>query len=255
MHIDGAGSGRPLVLGHRGASADAPENTLVAFRTALEQGADGVELDVWRCGTGEVVVHHDRDVRRTAGADLRISTTTLSRLRRLDVGGWKGDGFRGERIPTLREVLDALPEAFIDVELKSSGFPDLALPGAVVRQLRDARAQDRCVVSSFDDVLLAMVRLLAPEIACGLLFADQGHWRVRERVGTALLRPRAVHPQATLVTADRVRAWSERGLDVNVWTVDEAGEIARLASLGVSAIITNRPAVARQALARDLGRR
>src|SRR5512138_815337 len=92
-------SGRPLVLGHRGASADAPENTLAAFRLALEQGADGVELDVWRCRTGEVVVLHDEDTRRVAGSPLRVREATLAELRALDVGAWKGPGFRGERIP------------------------------------------------------------------------------------------------------------------------------------------------------------
>src|SRR5512138_2530443 len=96
-------SGRPLVLGHRGASADAPENTLAAFRLALEQGADGVELDVRRCRTGEVVVVHDADTSRVAGAPLRVGDASLSELRALDVGGPAGARFRGERIPRLEE--------------------------------------------------------------------------------------------------------------------------------------------------------
>src|SRR5512146_2344972 len=146
----GARGDRPLVLGHRGASGEAPENTVVAFRMAVEQGADGVELDVWRCGTGEVVVHHDPDARRPAGAAVRITTASLRQLRSLDGGAWKGETFRGERIPTLREVAEALPGSVLNVELKSSGMPDLGLPGAVFRVLRDARALDRCVVSSFD---------------------------------------------------------------------------------------------------------
>src|SRR5574340_963930 len=96
----GTAGPRPQILGHRGASADAPENTLAAFRLALEQGADGFELDAWRGGTGE--------------------------------------------------VLEALPGALVNVELKSAGLPDLALAGAVARVLRAARAAERCVVSSFD---------------------------------------------------------------------------------------------------------
>src|SRR5512138_1004030 len=105
--------GRPLVLGHRGASADAPENTLAAFRLAVDQGADGVELDVWRCATGEVVVHHDADTRRTAGERVRIDRATWAELRALDVGAWKGAPFRGERIPTLAEVLEAAPSVLV----------------------------------------------------------------------------------------------------------------------------------------------
>src|SRR5512147_1741217 len=139
--------GRPLVLGHRGASADAPENTLAAFRLAIEQGADGVELDVWRCGSGEVVVIHDEDARRVAGAPLRIAEAPLAALRELDAGAWKGERFRGERIPLLAEVLEALPAARVNVELKGDGAggPVAAATAAVIRR---ARAEARVIVSS-----------------------------------------------------------------------------------------------------------
>src|SRR5512147_2630414 len=110
------GRGRPLILAHRGASAEAPENTLAAFRLAMAQGADGVELDVHRCASGEVVVIHDEDARRTAGAPLRVAEAPLQALRALDAGGWKGEQFRGERIPLLAEVLEALPGALVNVE-------------------------------------------------------------------------------------------------------------------------------------------
>ena len=90
---------RPIILGHRGASADAPENTLAAFRLAIEQGADGIELDVWRCGSGEVVVHHDADTSRTAGMARRVSSTSWAELRCLDVGSWKGGALRRRAHP------------------------------------------------------------------------------------------------------------------------------------------------------------
>src|SRR5512141_12305 len=124
-------AGRPLVLGHRGASADAPENTLAAFRLAMQQGADGVELDVWRCASGEVVVAHDEDLQRVAGSPLRIPDARLDELRAADVGAWKGARWRGERIPRLDEVLEALPGAVVNVELKSRGGRDLGLAHAV----------------------------------------------------------------------------------------------------------------------------
>jgi glycerophosphoryl diester phosphodiesterase len=246
-------SGRPLVLGHRGASADAPENTLAAFRLAIEQGADGVELDVWRCGSGEVVVQHDADTLRTAGAALRVSSASLGELRRLDVGAWKGERFRGERIPLLREVLEELPGALVNVELKSTGVPDLALAQVVRRVLRDARAEERCIVSSFDYVLLAAFRLAAPRVASGVLFAADQWWRTRELAGTRLLRPRAVHPDRKLVTPERARAWAARGLEVNVWDVDAAGEVERLCALGAAAVITNHPAATREVVRRVTG--
>jgi glycerophosphoryl diester phosphodiesterase len=239
---------RPLVFGHRGASADAPENTLAAFRLACDQGADGVELDVWRCGTGEVVVHHDEDTLRTSGVPRLLSSASLAELRALDVGSWKGERFRGERIPLLAEVLEAIPGAAVNVELKSSGVPDLELGRAVAQVLRKARAEERCIVSSFDYAVLAAFRVAAPAVPCGVLFAADQRWRLRELVGTRLLRPRAVHPEAALVTPERARRWRERGLAVNVWTVDEPEEMARVCALGVAALITNQPGLARAAV-------
>src|SRR5512140_2542862 len=135
----------PAIIAHRGASADAPENTLAAFRLALELGADGVELDVWRCATGEVVVHHDEDTRRVAGAALLVPDAPLAALRALDVGAWKGERFRGERIPLLAEVLAALPAAVVNVELKSRGR-DVRLAAAAARVLRASGAQGRVIV-------------------------------------------------------------------------------------------------------------
>lgn len=233
-------AGRPLVLGHRGASAEAPENTLAAFRLALAQGADGVELDAWRCATGEVVVAHDLDARRVAGADLVVPDAPLAALRALDVGAWKGERFRGERMPLLEEALAALPGAVVNVELKSRGR-DVRLAGAAARVIERAGAGGRVVVSSFDWRLLVAFRLAAPGIPVGLLFERAPLWRARLALAVRLLGPSAVHPERALVTAARARAWSARGLAVNVWTVDDAEEARRLAALGAAAVITNVP--------------
>src|SRR5512133_1464710 len=204
--------GRPLVLGHRGASADAPENTLAAFRLAIEQGADGVELDAWRCATGEVVVHHDEDTRRVAGAALLVPDAPLPALRALDVGAWKGDRFRGERIPLLSEALEALPVAVVNVELKSRGR-DVRLAAAAARVLRAAGAEGRVIVSSFDWRLVVAFRGAAPEIPGGLLFetAAMRRWAA---LALPLLGASAVHPDRELASADRVRRWAGRGLGV-----------------------------------------
>jgi glycerophosphoryl diester phosphodiesterase len=245
--------GRPLVLGHRGASADAPENTLAAFRLALEQGADGVELDVWRCASGEVVVIHDEDARRVAGAPLRIREATLPELRALDVGAWKGARFQGERIPLLAEVLEALPRAVINVELKSHGR-DLALGEAAARVIAAAGAADRVIVSSFDYRLLTAFRVAAPAIATGLLFDADHRWRLRTALAIRLLGPAAVHPDRRLVTPARARDWAGRGLAMNVWTADAPEEIERLCALHASAIFTNVPGPAREVVRRVTGK-
>jgi len=246
--------GRPLVLGHRGASADAPENTLAAFRLALDQGADGFELDVWRCGTGEPVVIHDEDARRTAGARLRATRAPLAELRRLDVGAWKGPRWRGERVPLLAEVLEALPGAVVNVELKSAGAGDPRLAFEVARMLTALRAEERVVVSSFDYLLLAAFRAAAPQVPTGLLFAPDQRWELRERLGRALLVPSAVHPERTLAAPERIAGWLGHGLGVAVWTVDAPEEAEELARHGVTAIITNAPARVREAVRAATGR-
>jgi glycerophosphoryl diester phosphodiesterase len=229
------------VLGHRGASAEAPENTIAAFRLAIEQGADGVELDVWRCASGEVVVVHDEDLARVGGAPLRVPDSPLAALRAVDVGAWRGERFRGERVPLLSEVLEALPFAVVNVELKSRGGRDLRLAHAAAEAIWQARAGGRVVVSSFDWRLVAAFRLASPDVATGLLFDATRAWRLRAALGVRALRPAAVHPDRALATDARVRRWSERGLAVNVWTVDDVGEAVRLARAGAAAVITNAP--------------
>lgn len=245
--------GRPLVLGHRGASEEAPENTLAAFRLAIEQGADGVELDAWRCRSGEVVVVHDEDARRVAGSPLRVPDATLPELRALDVGAWKGARFRGERMPLLLEVLEALPGAIVNVELKSRGR-DLRLAEATARAITRAGAQGRVIVSSFDFRLVSAFRLAAPEVPVGLLFDGDHPWRLRTAVAARLLHAAAVHPALPLVTPERVARWRRRGLAVNVWTADAPEEVERLATLGVDAIITDAPGRARELVRRITGR-
>ncbi|HSD22399.1 MAG TPA: glycerophosphodiester phosphodiesterase family protein [Anaeromyxobacter sp.] len=241
--------GRPLVLGHRGASADAPENTLAAFRLALAQGADGVELDVWRCATGEVVVFHDEDTTRIAGVALSVPDASFAALRALDVGTHRGARFRGERIPRLEEVLAALPGAVVNVELKSrERRPDLGLATAVARVLRDARAEGRVIVSSFDYRLVVAFRVAAPEIPAGLLVEAERPRKFLTALAMRLVRPAAIHPDRRLVTPARARAWSARGLALNVWTVDDPEEASRLAALGAAAIITNVPGRIRASL-------
>jgi len=246
--------GRPLVLGHRGASSEAPENTLAAFRRALQLGADGFELDVWRCGTGEVVVFHDEDARRIAGSPLRIAHEPLERLRTLEVGAWRGEPFRGERMPLLEEVLRTFPGAVVNVEMKAAGVPDLGLAREVARLVREAGAAGRVIVSSFSCALLGAFRVTAPEIPTGFLVAPGRLWAARAAFCTRLLGTPAIHPSRTLVSGERARRWTEDGLRFLVWTVDAADEVERLALLGATAVIGNRPGVAREAVRRATGR-
>jgi glycerophosphoryl diester phosphodiesterase len=227
------------VIAHRGASADAPENTLAAFRLARAHGADGVELDVMRCATGEVVVFHDDDLVRLGGRAGETRATPFAALREIDLGG-------GEPIPLLDEVLEVLGPLLVNVELKSpprwrERLIDDGLAAAVAGILLRHDAGARALVSSFDPLLLGRFRVRAPAVATGLLFARDQARPYREAWAAALLRPMAVHPESSLIDARAVRRWHARALAVNVWTVDDPAELRLLAALGVDGLITNRP--------------
>jgi len=236
----------PKILAHRGASADAPENTLRAFRIAREQGADGVELDVIRCGTGEVVVFHDDDLERLAKQRGRVRQMPFGALREIDLGG-------GERIPLLDEVLEETAGLLVNVELKTAPTwadraGDDGLAHEVARLIARHRADKRTLVSSFDPLLLWRFHRLQPRVPTGLLFGHEQSRPFREAWAARLTHPTALHPEAPLVDDVAMRGWRRRGYAVNVWTVDAPAEIRCLAALGVDAIITNRPAQARAAL-------
>ncbi len=229
---------------HRGASAEALENTLAAFRVARARGADGVELDAWRCRSGEVVVFHDDDLVRLAGRPERVVDLSLGSLRQVVLHG-------GERIPTLAEVMAATAPLTVNVELKTSrALSGLGVARAVAAELRRRGETGRAVVSSFNPFALAAFRAACPEVPVGLLVHAKQRRPLREGWAARPLRCAAIHPEAVMVSPARVAAWRIAGVRIHTWTVDEEDEIHRLAGLGVDAIITNDPARARAALAR-----
>jgi len=241
----GRDGGPTLILGHRGASAHEVENTLAAFGRARADGADGVELDVMACASGEVVVFHDDDLTRLAARPERVAEMPFPALREVRLGA-------GERIPTLEEALETLgPELLVNVELKvretESGR---RLAGAVASLLRRQPALRRVLVSSFHPAALGWFRATLPDCATALLFGPaQSRW-LRQAWSRFVLRPLALHPEHTLVDDAAVRRWHGEGHAVHVWTVDDPVELLRVAACGVDGVITNDPAAARRALAR-----
>jgi glycerophosphoryl diester phosphodiesterase len=244
-----AAAGRPAVFGHRGASAHVTENTLAAFARALADGADGVELDVQLCSTGEVVVFHDDDLRRLGGRPDRVNRLPLAALREVRLAG-------GGAIPTLVEALESCGgNALFNVEIKYDGVRPSgcrALVDAVAAVVARADAGQRVLVSSFSPTALWLWRRRRPEVPGGLLFERprpfHRPWPLRMDRMLPLLRPAAAHPQDCLCTPAAVAAWHAHGYRVNVWTVDAPERIRALAAMGVDGIITNDPARARAAL-------
>lgn len=236
-----------LLLAHRGASADAPENTLAAFELAVEQGADGVELDVQLCATGEAVVCHDERLDRLAGVPWSVRHTPYVRLRRADVG--TPLGFASARIPLLADVFELLPERMlVNVELKCETVDDFGLTRAAVDVIRQMRAAERVVVSSFNPLCLVRLAELAPQLRRGFLIDPDKPFALHGALITPLVSTYSVHPHFSQVTEPRMRRWRECGLKTAVWTVDQEAEAKRLGALGVDYLITNRPAQIRRAL-------
>jgi glycerophosphoryl diester phosphodiesterase len=233
-----------LLLAHRGASADAPENTLAAFELAVAQGADGVELDVQLCATGEVVVCHDEQLGRLAGVDRWVARTPLAELRAHDVGSRLG--FAPAAIPLLAEVLEALPRRMVvNVELKAPPLADGGLAKATLEVIRRAGAEHRVVISSFSPHALAQAARHGPQVRRGYLLDPARSFWLHGRVLAPALSNHSVHPHHTACTPERVAHSVALGLEVAAWTVDDAAIAARLARLGVRYCITNRPGALR----------
>ena len=240
----GPGDSRPLVYGHRGAAIHAPENTAAAFALAIEQGADGVELDVRLTRDDELIIHHDNHAEGAPGPFIDHD--------------WREIRAALPDVPTLDEAWDAVgSDAFVNIEIKNvrprAGLNrGRKVADHVIRWLeRTPDALDRVIVSSFDPWSTRRVRRQAPGVRTGQLFTDLAppgwaiKWAARDRHETINLPRKRLLADAEAVVA---RA-AATGLGVFVWTVDEPGEASMLAAAGVAAIITNDPPTVLGALA------
>ncbi len=233
---------RPMIWAHRGASRDAPENTLPAFLLAARQGADGVELDAQLCASGEVVVFHDVSLARVTGVPGLLAEQSLASLRRLDAAAGRDAQWRGTRIPLLAEVLaETPPSLWVNIELKCDQPADRGLTREVIRLVRDTGSSERVLLSSFNPLCLARARALAPRLPRALLFEPDSSWPLRSAASAPLLDLAALHPHHSLCADAALARWRKR-YTVASWTVDPP-ELARdLWRRGVSGMITNRPA-------------
>ena len=226
----------PMIVAHRGASADHPENTVEAFVGAKEQGADGVELDVRLSADDVLVLHHDahlpdgRMVREVMADELP------------------------ESVPSLAEALEATNPLFTNIELKNlRSDPDYdAVEGlaiAVAGLIAAFEAHERVLVSSFDLDSVLRIRATDPDVPLGWLVWGQAD--PAQLIGRVEAHGfQAIHPHDLLVDAAFVRRAHDAGIAVNVWTVDDPERGLALVEMGVDAIITNTPALMRAALER-----
>jgi glycerophosphoryl diester phosphodiesterase len=235
-----------LILGHRGASADFPENTLEAFTAAIAQGADGVELDVMRCGSGDLVVCHDEELSRLARRPWVVARTPWWKLKRADVGS--ALGFRPARIPLLHEVFEALPaSALVNVEIKCETLDDRGLSEKVGDFIAERGLSGRVLVSSFNPLCLIRLAKKHPAIRRGLLVDPDRGWK-RQLVFLPFTANESIHLNFADIDARRAERYHRRGLKLAAWTVDDLATARALRGWGVEMLITNRPGEMKQRL-------
>lgn len=227
------------ILAHRGFSAAAPENTIAAFKAAIEAGADGFELDVHMTRDGELVVIHDETVDRTTNGTGWVKDLTLRELKELDAGLWFSPQFVNERIPTLGEVLELVRDSkhIVNIELKNNL---LAYPGMEEKVIKEVEklGMETVSFSSFNHVSVYNLSQLHPSFKTGTLYDEpiSDSWSYAKSLGAS-----AIHPHHLLVTEEVVMRAHEYGIRVHPYTVDQEDEAKRLIGLGVDAIITNVP--------------
>lgn len=236
---------RPWIWAHRGASAHAPENTHLAFARAIEDGADGVELDVRQAACGTVVVAHDPTLERVASRPELVAALSTSQLAEVDLGATRG-------VPTLDAAIEQVVGAglLLNVELKGDVPSRAALTRAVAALLATRRADEReaIVCSSFHPEMLLGLRLLGARVPLAFLFDATHTGPRRAALVVRSLRPEGVHPHHLLASRRAIARWHEAGMFVSAWTVDDDSRISSLKDDGVDGIITNDPRRARAVL-------
>src|SRR5215204_6232126 len=247
--------GWPVNLAHRGASALAPENTIEAFRLAVEDGAGGLELDVHMTRDGHIVVIHDATVDRTTNGSGAVSEMTFDELRRFDAGhDFSPDGGptrpyrgRGVHVPTLGEVLQGFPVVAVNIEIKD-GTP--GIEETVLGVLREANALGRAlVVSTLHDVVKRFRKVSGGHVSTGAsrweigIFYISSRFRLEHLVRPAYdaLQVPLRHRGIPLVTPRFLKAAHANGVRVDAWTINQADEMRSLLDLGVDVIMTDRP--------------
>ncbi len=231
-----------LKIAHRGASAHAPENTLASFRLAAEMGAKFIETDLQLTRDAKIVAMHDATVDRTTNGRGRISKMSLVELRGLDAGvkflSVDGKSYKGERVPTLDEILEFARTADVTfyLELKETqgwGF-EQSLAGA----LRPADAINRVVIISFDAEVLSTVKRIAPELTTGFLCEKPTSQLIEKAVA---IGAKQLLPRADKITPEIIAAAHSAKLLVVVWTVNEIEDMRSATALGVDGIISDYP--------------
>lgn len=236
----------PLLFGHRGYSALAPENTLPAFELLLSHSIPGVELDIRLCASGEVVVCHDDNLKRLTGSEINLSETDYSRIRTLDAGNGFSEKFRNTRIPLLEEVFELLGgRVYYDIEIKSSSKKTGIIEKKAIAMIERFGLAERCFISSFNPYSLIAAKREAPYIKTAVIYSRSRAlpWYLRHGEGRVLSRCDIVKPEYPIISPLSLFLRKRiGGFPIIAWTVDTKETAERLIKMGTGGIISNNPA-------------
>lgn len=230
------------VMAHRGASTEAPENTMAAFQKAIDDMADYIELDVQLTNNGEVIVMHDSNAYRTTGVDANIVNMTYKEVKTLDAGSWFSDEYVGENVPSLKEVLELTQGKIkLNIELKPADN-GTALAKNTVRIIEKYNMVNDCVITSFSESALKAVKTYNQEIKVGyILSAAYGDFYDMKNVDFFSVN-------AAFLSKRTIDAIHNSGKRVYAWTVNNKESIKNLTNKGVDGIITDNPVLARETI-------
>ncbi len=228
----------PWVIAHRGASAVAPENTMAAFRRAVEMGAECIETDLHLSRDGRLIIVHDTTLNRTTSGDGMVRNYTFNELRQLDAGSWFSEKYASERLPAIEELLDFAGQADLSLYLEIKGGAGYGVERAVISALRGRKESKATVVLCFDASVLDRIHQLDRLLMTGLLFDSGGEDMVKEAVRVGA---RQIGPRGDCVTSELLEDAHRRGLKVVTWTINEPAQMRTLAAAGVDGIMTNHP--------------
>ncbi len=230
------------IFAHRGASAIAPENTMTAFKKAVEVGATWIETDVDVLEDGTAILIHDSSLDRTTNKSGSYYGLSKSDLDDIDAGSWFAPEFAGERIPTLRELVAFMNETGLNanIELKSNEAGAEMSHQLVDSVLKELEALDgpQVIISSFNHVLLKIFKDKAPQYSVGALFVAENLWDDWKSI-LELIGADYIHPDDSTLTRAQVEAFREAGYGVNVWTVNSTARANELFNWGVTGIFTD----------------
>ncbi|NOX66220.1 MAG: glycerophosphodiester phosphodiesterase [Chlorobi bacterium] len=236
------------IIAHRGGSKLAPENTLAAYKNAIKLGVDMIEIDVHLSKDGKIIVIHDEKIDRTTNGKGTVKDMTLAEIRKYDAGGWFDEKFKGEKIPTLDEVMETLNgKVKLLIEIKDGDELYPGLEKKVVETIHKYNAVDWVIVQSFNENSVLRVRKMDPSITTfyllGRNFGDFYSNVAKEvNAGDAVIKKYdGIAPHYSMLDSEKVKIFHKAGFKVFTWTVDKPEDMKKIINMNVDGIITNSP--------------